>query len=178
MTTCGYCNSKIDRRWNFCPKCGNKLRTDFTLNELINRQMDYFKKILNMTDYDISIEPQSDNTFVVNISQGFEKETPVFDENTEINNYQDRKKIKQMKLPKNTIEPEVSVKKIRDKILLEMKLPGIKKEEDIELTRLNNSIELRSSNGRIGYFKILKIPAKYRLLSKHMDNEALFLEFS
>lgn len=177
MVTCGYCSYKTERRWNFCPKCGNKLRGDFKFNDLINKQMDYLKKMLNITEYDISIEPQTDNTFVINISHDLRKNS--FSTNDEeLSSYRPKKKNIQMKLPKKTIEPEVIVKKRNNDILLEVELPGIKREKEVELTRLSNSIELRSTNGKLGYFKILKIPSKYRLIEKRIEKNKLFLKFS
>ncbi|OGI15827.1 hypothetical protein A3K63_00495 [Candidatus Micrarchaeota archaeon RBG_16_49_10] len=174
MLLCNYCNSKIDKQWNFCPKCGNKLRGALNLNEIINRQMDYFKKMLDITGYDISIVPDSDNSFVINITHGFEdRDQPITSDEPTF--YKADKT--QIKLPKNISEPEMVVKRKKDNILFEVKLPGIKKEEDIELIRMQNSIEVRARRGNLGYFKILKTPSNYKLVRKEFDNENLLLEF-
>jgi RNA polymerase subunit RPABC4/transcription elongation factor Spt4 len=177
MLLCNHCNTKIDKRWNFCPKCGSKLRNGFDLNEIINRQIEQFKKILDVTGYDISIQPQSDNTFVVNISHGFEDSPQEFRE-SKPESYKPNFERSQMKMPTNVLDPKVVIKRNQGKIMLEVDLPGISKESNIEITRMNNSTEIRAKNKDLGYFKILGIPGKYRLVTKTFEDETLLLEFA
>jgi HSP20 family molecular chaperone IbpA len=177
MVFCDYCNTKVDKKWNYCPKCGNRLSASTNLTDLISRQMDYFKKMLDITGYDISVQPESDNTFVINISQGLDNVSPTVKVGRPANKHKNNKNIQQMKLPKKTLEPEISIKRKRGRLQVTARLPGIRSEDSIEITRMDNSIELRAKKGKLGYFKILKIPARYRLVERKIINENLILEF-
>jgi hypothetical protein len=177
MTLCNTCNGKVDKKWNYCPKCGNKLTENFTLNDLINRQMEQFRKILDITGYDISIQPQSDNTFVINISNSADGDDYEDLEYESPKAYRQTEKIKHMEMPKNVTEPDVILKRKQGKLLLEIRLDGITNGEDVQITRMDNSMELRARNRDVGYFKILKIPGKYKLLDRRLENETLYLEF-
>ena len=82
------------------------------------------------------------------------------------------------KLPKTVIEPKVNIKRLSDAIVVNVELPGVKSEQDVGLNRFPDSIELRAHAGDKGYFKILKIPYRNKLVERSLDNGKLSLKFS
>ncbi|RLJ04603.1 MAG: hypothetical protein DRP18_04515 [Candidatus Aenigmatarchaeota archaeon] len=90
----------------------------------------------------------------------------------------EKKRLNFFKRPKITEEPESSVKRLESKLVVEVKLPEVKSEEDIEVTELENSVEIKAIAGEKAYFKILTKPPQHRLTGKSFKNGVLKLEFS
>jgi len=65
-----------------------------------------------------------------------------------------------------------------NEIVVEMKMPDVKSDKDVELNRLSDSIEVRGYGQEKGYFKILNIPRKHTLLEKKLDEGKLVLKFN
>jgi HSP20 family molecular chaperone IbpA len=66
--------------------------------------------------------------------------------------------IKPVKTPKVTEEAETEVKTIGNKQIVTVKLPGVKKEEDVEVKRLEQSIEVKAFAGDKAYFTLIPVP--------------------
>lgn len=77
---------------------------------------------------------------------------------------------------KTTKEPETSVKNIGGRIIAEVKLPDVKKAEDIELRMLENSIEVRAIAGDKAYFKILTKPPETSVVRREFRKGVLTIE--
>ncbi len=73
------------------------------------------------------------------------------------------------KLPKK--EPETSVRRLSDKIIYEISLPGVKSLKDITINELENSIEIKAVAKDKVYFKLLPVSLpirNYRLRSNKL----------
>ena len=73
------------------------------------------------------------------------------------------------------IEPTTNIRRLSDKVIYEIYMPGIKSIKDISVIKLENSIELKAISKNKSYFKLIPISlpiVKYGLLK---DN--LILEF-
>ncbi|MEM5871603.1 MAG: zinc ribbon domain-containing protein [Candidatus Aenigmatarchaeota archaeon] len=79
---------------------------------------------------------------------------------------------------KITEEPETSVRRVNDKIIVEVKLPGVKDEKNIEVRSLENSIEIKALAGDKAYFKILTKPPQTNVVKYNFKNEVLTLEMA
>ncbi|NIO22543.1 MAG: zinc-ribbon domain-containing protein [Candidatus Aenigmarchaeota archaeon] len=79
---------------------------------------------------------------------------------------------------KTTEEPKTCVKRIGDRIAVEVELPDVKDESDIELKTLENSIEIKARAGDKAYFKILTKPPQTSVTGKRFRNGILRLELS
>lgn len=79
-------------------------------------------------------------------------------------------------MARTTEEPETYVRRIGDKILVEVKLPGVEDMKDIEVKSLENSIEVRAMAGDKAYFKILTKPQKTNIFRKDFENGVLRIE--
>ncbi len=56
-----------------------------------------------------------------------------------------------------------------------MKLPGVRSWEDIQLTELESSIEVKAYANNKAYFKILKKPENFRITGRKFADERLEL---
>ncbi len=84
----------------------------------------------------------------------------------------DRTAEKLSKLPKQ--EPETTVRRLTDRIIYEISLPGVKNEKNLFIQKLQNSIEIRAFSDKQSYFKM--IPVSFPLKNWKFDNEKLILE--
>jgi hypothetical protein len=76
------------------------------------------------------------------------------------------------KLPKT--EPETKVRRLTDKIVYEIALPGVKSVKDIIIHKLENSIEIKAFAKDKAYFKL--IPIALPMKRYKLEKEILILE--
>jgi hypothetical protein len=79
---------------------------------------------------------------------------------------------KYSKLPKE--EPRTTVRRLSDRIIYEIALPGIKNKQNIVINRLENSIEIKAFAKDKAYFKL--IPLNLPIKKHYLENEKLVLE--
>ncbi len=72
-------------------------------------------------------------------------------------------------------EPKTNLRRLSDRIIYELELPGIKNLEDISIKQVDNSIEIQAIAPKKAYFKVLEIG--YTLLEYRLQKEKLILEF-
>ncbi len=77
---------------------------------------------------------------------------------------------------KTTEEPETCVRRIGEKIVVEVKLPGVRDSKDIEVVSLENSIEVKAIAGDKAYFRILTKPPKTNIVRKDFEDGVLRIE--
>ncbi|UZE94220.1 MAG: hypothetical protein IB618_01455 [Candidatus Pacearchaeota archaeon] len=76
------------------------------------------------------------------------------------------------KLPKE--EPQTTVRRLTDKIIYEIILPGVKSEKDIIINKLQNSIEIKAFTKNKAYFKL--IPVALPIKNYYLEKDKLVLE--
>ena len=76
------------------------------------------------------------------------------------------------KLPKK--EPKTSVRRLTDRVVYEINLPGIKSMDDIAIKKLENSIEIKAFTRDAAYFKL--IPIALQILRYYIEGSTLYLE--
>lgn len=81
-------------------------------------------------------------------------------------------------VPEETVEPRVKIRKIDDKLKIDVALPHVKSMEDVDVLEFENSCEVRAYVGKKLYFKIIEVPANFCLARKNLLKETLALEFS
>jgi len=79
---------------------------------------------------------------------------------------------------KITEEPKTSVRRIGERIVVEVELPGVRDMGDIEVRSLENSIEVKAIAGDKAYFKILTKPPRTSILNKRFRDGILYLELA
>jgi HSP20 family molecular chaperone IbpA len=75
-------------------------------------------------------------------------------------------------------EPRTSVRSIGTKVMVDMELPDVKSESDIEISELQSSVEVRARAGDKAYFKIITKPERFSVTSRRFVKGRLHLEFS
>ena len=80
--------------------------------------------------------------------------------------------------PKCMEEPEAEVRRIGDKVIVEIFMPGVKSAENVEIKDLQSSVEVKAIARDRAYFKILTKPARFMLSQKSFKDGTLHLEFS
>jgi HSP20 family molecular chaperone IbpA len=81
-------------------------------------------------------------------------------------------------IPKNTEEPNAEVRKVGDGVVVDIDMPGVKSQDDVEVSELSSSVEVKALAGDKAYFKILTKPERFRLSGKSFSDGKLHLEFS
>ncbi|MEM5812455.1 MAG: zinc-ribbon domain-containing protein [Candidatus Aenigmatarchaeota archaeon] len=85
---------------------------------------------------------------------------------------------RELKMPSFTEEPKTSVLRTGSKVVVEMELPGVDSEKNIEISELENSVEVKAFAGDRAYFKILTKPPQFTITKKLFDKGRLHMEFS
>lgn len=81
-------------------------------------------------------------------------------------------------LPKIMEEPKTDVKRIGQTVVVNMHLPDVKEEHDIEIKDLEESVEVKAIAGDKAYFKILTKPSDTKVVNKKFKDGNLRLEFA
>lgn len=76
------------------------------------------------------------------------------------------------KFPKK--EPKTNVRRLSDKVIYEVSMPGIKTEKDITIVNLENSIEIKGVGKEVSYQKIL--PVSLPITGYNLSRGKLVLE--
>lgn len=71
-------------------------------------------------------------------------------------------------------EPKTNLRRLSDKIIYEIYVPGVKKIENISIVRAGNSVEVKAISDKNAYFKI--IPFGMDILKYDLNNETIILE--
>lgn len=168
------CGEKLEGKWNFCPYCGKNLK-ERDINEEIGKQLQRmnrvlgFGKVIGLPKMDIkqgsdgiSIIISSDMGMQPNMARPKREivvERPV--ENTR-------------KMPKSVEEPETKIERTGNRQTISIRLPGVKY-EDIEIKRLEQSVEIRAFAGEKAYFKVIAIPSN-AAINKSFKDDMLKIE--
>ncbi|NIO21415.1 MAG: hypothetical protein GTN76_11920 [Candidatus Aenigmarchaeota archaeon] len=211
---CRKCGKEANEKWDFCPRCGSRLRRDL-FTDVFSRMEREFKEMNKMLERDFEVfdlspffrKPIRGRGFSINITQSSGKKPKVsvktfgdvdkreIEEEAKKIGFGERlgtlkPKITETREPeksevtesvsisgaKTTEEPKTSVKRIGERIVVEVELPDVRDEKDIEVKPLENSIEVKARAGDKAYFKILTKPPQTNVTSKHFKNGILYLE--
>lgn len=189
---CFKCEKEISPTYNFCPYCGSELRssTFFNIFDDIEREFERIDKVFS-SDFlklpKIRFGPSSG--IAITIHSTSEKEPKIevktFGKYKEIEPEIKRKlgikpaieevKEKKRPIPKIAEEPETKVKDLGTKEIITVKLPNVK-EENIEIRKLEQSIEIKAFSDDKVYFTLLPIPQNAKIINKSFENEILRIE--
>ncbi len=167
---CRNCGGKIDNNWNFCPHCGEELtKKSKNIFDEIDKHFEEVDKTLNF-------KPIKGISII--ISGGGTKPEIEVKNFGHLDHKAERaiEKIKEKpaRIPKITEEPETMIEKIGNRQIVSIKLPGVKM-EDIEIKRLEQSIEVKAFDGDKAYFKLIPIPSNASI-NRTFENDMLKIE--
>ncbi|MFH0962120.1 MAG: zinc ribbon domain-containing protein [archaeon] len=78
--------------------------------------------------------------------------------------------------PKSFSEPQTKVTSEGARVVVEMNLPKISSIRDVEIAKMESSIEVRAYGKEQGYFKIIAIPSEAHIVGKSFSGGVLRLE--
>jgi len=83
------------------------------------------------------------------------------------------KKLKDfVKLPQET--PETNIRRLADKVIYEIEVPGVKSIENVSINQVGNSIEIKATSKTKSYFKVINISLP--IISYNLEKDKLVLE--
>lgn len=186
---CKRCGKKIKDNWNFCPNCGNNLREQGPkrptpqplimqgsvnmkdvfkdMNKILKSMMgeEPFKGGISITSLKGPNGPKVD----VKTSGDYKKVEPQLKKKLGVK----KKGKKRKRKPKATEEPEINVKEMPHENLIKVEVPGVKREEDVELNKLEQSLEIRAHAKDKTYFKLVPIPQNSSISEKELKEGVL-----
>ena len=83
---------------------------------------------------------------------------------------------RERKIPKITEEPETDIKRTVSNETITIKLPDVKNEDDIEIRKLEQSLEVKAFAGDKAYFKLIPIKRNFQILEKDFKDGILKIE--
>jgi HSP20 family molecular chaperone IbpA len=184
---CPRCEKEVKEDWGFCPYCGYSLKEKYReerffeefedfdrIVEKMEREFEEMFKIPTFRIPRIKISSPGFSGISITIHSGTGMKPKV-----EVKTYGEYKKLEpeikrrlgvkvpieeveeekevEYNPPKTTEEPEAKVSREGNKTIIEIKLPDVEKEEDINVKKLEQSIEIRARAKDKLYFKLLPI---------------------
>ena len=189
---CWKCGRKLKDEWKFCPYCGaDQRRKPYDIFENVEEE---FKRIDKMfgprffkfpLDFEapfksggISItirsgtgmEPKID----VKTSGEYKKLEPEIKRKLGVKEgIREEETEKTHPTPKITEEPETRVERVGNERTITIKLPGVKSSEDVEVRKLEQSIEVKAFAGDKAYFKLIPIKPHAEIIDENFIDETL-----
>lgn len=184
---CSGCATKIDRKFNYCPWCGQALKTvkeqddfgllgredsvsnmqfnnqgkqdlPFGLGKMINSMVKQLERELsNMEGQNPSKMPKG---FSVRIQPGMRIEQQNIKQkktNEIINQIPINEQEQQRRRSLPKRDAQSKVKRLSDKIIYEVEAPGIKNKDDIIITKLEDGFEVKMYTDKACYIKTIPL---------------------
>jgi len=196
---CKKCGEKINDKYSFCPYCGKPVNSDKKEWGMLGKN-DYdgissenlflggisgsmLGKMFNSAMKMLEKEIQKENSFPKTNFRLRINGKEIKLKNQDIKRQKVEKKIttktlpqkilkKFSKLPK--IEPKTDLRRLSDKIFYEIDMPGVKSLNEISISQLENSIEIKAISKDKAYHKI--IPINLPIINYNLSKEKLVLE--
>jgi hypothetical protein len=207
---CSSCGKKTEKKFNFCPYCGNSFKKEKAENSLgmlgrddiIEKELQPevkmpfgLDKVMNSLVKQLEkqmsgMNNQQPNTmpkgFKIQISTG----KPVVREmNGAPANPQNQPSAQMQSVPKKVlispeeakrrgslkrIEAKSEVRRLTDKVIYVLSVPGVQSEKDVVMSKLENSLEIKAYSKDKCFHKT--IPLKVEIIGFYVKKDKLFLE--
>lgn|SRR3989344_6736288 len=195
---CASCNKKASKKFNYCPYCGHsfdgfrsdnefgllgredsrniqdEIKLPFGMEKMVNSLVKQLEKQMGEIDNSGGNFPKG---IKIHVSAGRPHQmNPVMQEsprnNQKINEISPKENEKRSHLPR--VEVESRMRRLADRIVYEMKTPGVKLKRDVVLAELASGIEVKAYSKDKCYVKF--IPLKVEVIGYYLKDEKLFLE--
>jgi RNA polymerase subunit RPABC4/transcription elongation factor Spt4 len=202
---CRYCGKDLKNDWVACPYCGEGTKKEaefFGPFNIISDIEKEFERIDKMSDIfkmpriyikspskssGISItirsgtgmRPQVD----VKTSGGYKKVEPELKRKLGVregisSEIEEKMPERKAIIPKITEEPETKIERKGNYGTINIKLPDVKNEKDIEIRQLEQSIEIKAFAGDKAYFKLIPIKPNSQILNRSFKDGILRVEIA
>jgi HSP20 family molecular chaperone IbpA len=193
---CRRCGKGLKKDWVACPYCGERVeyrRPYRNISENIDEEFEKIDKIFGPTffkfpkiDFEspfgsggISITIRSGNGMKpkvdVRTSGNYKKIEPQIKRRLGVTGgiEEVKEEKRKVRIPKITEEPETKVEKIGNEEMVTIKLPDVKNLNDIEIRRLEQSLEVKAFAGDKAYFKLIPIKSNAQISDRSFNNGIL-----
>lgn len=198
---CNHCGKSVKKDYDFCPHCGFNLakareereygllgKEDIENSERRFEQSFRISGGINigeifntvnslMNELTRNLDGNEGFPRGININLSCKKPTSPIKESPKksigFSGFSDEKIKEYSKLPKT--EPKTDIRRLSKKMLYELEMPDVKGINDIMVSKLENSVEIRAVGKKMAYFKI--IPLELELLKYDFEDGKLILEF-
>jgi HSP20 family molecular chaperone IbpA len=189
---CESCGAELKANWRFCPSCGARVgRPRPDIFEEVERAFEEFDKMFSPRFFRFPrIKfPTRGGGVSITIRSGLGREPEV-----RVSTFGDYKRFEpeikrrlglkppleeveeKPRVPKVTEEPEMTVERVDDRQVLRLKLPGIRSVGDVDVRKLEQSIEIRAFADDKAYFKLIPVKPETQVLRKDLKDETLEIE--
>ena len=202
---CENCRSKIKGKYSFCPYCGSNLAneeknfkdygllgkgeelgmpmemgfTDRIIGSLVNSLMKNLDKQFNQLDKEFG---KVDRAEIRSFPNGIKIKIGPVAEAAQTKKPKERtfkNQITQEQIDKMSSMPrakaEAKVKRINDKVIYELNIPGIQSAQDVFISKLESGYEIKAIGNKKVY--VNSLPVNLPLQSLSIDNNKLLVEF-
>jgi len=195
---CNKCQKKMNRDYEFCPYCGSSTNQNWGMlgkeDSLPSFEDELFNSIsggflgkmvggmVRMIEKEMQKEmkrnvktPSTNFRLMVNGREiPMSKQTRIEPKKIELPQLS-LGRIKEMKkLSKK--EPETKIRRLSDKVVYEINMPGVESPKDVSITPLENSIEIKAVGRKYAYSKI--IPVNMPIINYKIEDNRLILELN
>lgn len=193
---CPACAKGIKKDFNYCPYCGKsfkasaekdnfgmlgridstegiqpELKLPFGIGKIVN-------SLVKQLEQEINSQSSSDESrgIKIKIAMGNPHNNQII--RSEPKRIEDVPKVseaeneRRAKLP--TVEVESRIKRLGDKIIYEIKAPGVRTKEDVVIVKLASGLEIKGYSGEKCYIKF--IPLTVEIIGYYVENEKIFVE--
>ncbi len=196
MRQCPECGAPVDSSWRFCPACGEELVPGFfseffdEFNRTLGRMGGGLNQNFEMFDA-TPLFKENAGGFSVRVTRRSDRKEPEVEIRTfgNVKPEDVRRQLEEQsgiqasrsipaarKAPVK--EPQTKMTKEGDRVVVEMSLPGIGSLKEVDITKLESSIEVRAYGREQGYFKIIAIPEGAQVVGKSFSGAVLRLELA
>lgn len=191
---CKNCGEKMKDEWGFCPFCGEEKTTSgiTPFESVFDDVEDEFKRIDKMFGSDIFKIPSLDMKIPrgsngvsiiitsgtgkpkiqVRTSGGLKNLEPEIKRNLGVKPIEEKPARRISKIT----EPETDIKASGNKQTVQIKLPEVKSFNDIEVKKLEQSLEIKAFAKDKTYFKLIPIPSNSEIINKEFKSNVLKID--
>lgn len=192
---CPLCNQPLLKKFVFCPYCGCNIKAELERREYgILGRGDNIQESFGFNSFNINMKDifSTVNSLMNEMTKEFGSSKPfnggfkikISDGRSLGNKTQNKKPSK--KLPSFTEdkikkfvnfpkkEPTTEVRRLSNRIIYEVSLPGVKSMSDIMMNKLENSIEIKAVGKNISWSKLIPLG---QMINYKLLKEKLILEF-
>jgi hypothetical protein len=199
---CEKCGKGLKKDWKVCPYCGEEIQSrrqytrPFDIFENIEKEFERIDRIFGPRFFKfpridvrspfrgggISITIRSGTGMKPHIevktSGDYRKLEPEIKRRLGVRKGVEEVKEKKpvRKPPRITEEPETTIKRAGNVETIKIKLPDVKSPEDIEIKKLEQSLEVKAFVGDKAYFKLIPIKPHARVLGRSFKDGILKIE--
>ncbi len=185
---CPICGEVVRRNWNYCPNCGTNLRRERayerypallgfrSIFEEIDREFREIERMLRR----LAMPREKRGGVSIKISSEPGKEPRV--EVRTFGELQGRERVlkkfaaKPRQPPRVAEEPETRVERRGNRVIYRLRMPGVRSEEDVDVQKLRESVEVRGYAGDKAYFTLFSVPRHARIASTKLEGDEFVIE--